>query len=157
MLQWLTFCNIFKMYQINILYTLNLHNLLVVVQQLSCVQLFATPWTVAYQAPPSMEFSRQEYWSGLPFISPGDVPDQGLNSCLLLGRWSLYCCATREAHTYTMLYVNYISIKMGKKEKDVFGGTESWRHCTLITSSEESQLPGQNTQAAYVEAHVVRN
>ena len=34
-----------------------------------------TPWTVAYQAPPSMEFSRQEYWSGLPFPSPGDLPN----------------------------------------------------------------------------------
>ena len=38
----------------------------------SRVRLFATPWTVAYQAPPSMEFSRQEYWSGLPFPSPGE-------------------------------------------------------------------------------------
>ena len=37
--------------------------------------LFATLWTVAYQAPPSMGFSRQEYWSGLPFPSPGDLPD----------------------------------------------------------------------------------
>ena len=37
---------------------------------LSCVQLFATPWTVAHQAPLPMEFSRQEYWSGLPFPSP---------------------------------------------------------------------------------------
>ena len=45
------------------------------VKSLSCVQLFATPWTVAHQAPPSMEFSRQEYWSGLPFTSPGDLPD----------------------------------------------------------------------------------
>ena len=45
------------------------------VKLLSCVQLFATPWTVAYQAPPSMEISRQEYWSGLPFPSPGDLPD----------------------------------------------------------------------------------
>ena len=34
-------------------------------------------WTVAYQAPPSMKFSRQEYWSGLPFLSPGDLPDPG--------------------------------------------------------------------------------
>ena len=36
------------------------------------------PWTVAYQAPLSMEFSRQEYWSGLPFPSPGDLPDPGI-------------------------------------------------------------------------------
>ena len=40
---------------------------------LSHVRLFATPWTVAYQAPQSMGFSRQEYWSGLPFPSPGDL------------------------------------------------------------------------------------
>ena len=38
----------------------------------------ATPWTGAYQASPSMGFSRQEYWSGLPFPSPGDLPDPGI-------------------------------------------------------------------------------
>ena len=42
------------------------------------VRLFVTPWTVAHQAPPSMGFSRQEYWSGLPFPSPGDLPDPGI-------------------------------------------------------------------------------
>ena len=45
---------------------------------LSPVQLFVTPRTVAYQAPPSMEFSRQEYWSGLPLPSLGDLPDPGI-------------------------------------------------------------------------------
>ena len=48
------------------------------VKSLSCVRLFATPWTVAYQAPPPMGFSRQEYWSGLPFPSPGDLPNPGI-------------------------------------------------------------------------------
>ena len=48
------------------------------VKSLSSVGLFATPWTVAYQAPQSMEFSRQEYWSGLPFPSPRDLPDPGI-------------------------------------------------------------------------------
>ena len=48
------------------------------VKSLSRVRLFATPWTVAYQAPPSMGFSRQECWSGLPFPSPGDLPDPGI-------------------------------------------------------------------------------
>ena len=47
------------------------------VKSLSRVRLFATPWTVAYHAPPSMEFSRQEYWSGLPFPSPEDLPETG--------------------------------------------------------------------------------
>ena len=45
------------------------------VKSLSRVQLFATPWTVAHQAPLSMGFSGQEYWSGLPFPSPEDLPD----------------------------------------------------------------------------------
>ena len=48
------------------------------VKSLSCVRLFVTPWTIAYQAPLSMGFSRQECWSGLPFLSPGDLPDPGI-------------------------------------------------------------------------------
>ena len=47
------------------------------VKLLSWVRLFASPWTVAYQASPSMGFSRQEYWSGFPSPSPGDLPDPG--------------------------------------------------------------------------------
>ena len=50
----------------------------VLTNTLSHVQLFATPWTVAHQAPQSMEFSRHEYWSGLPFPSPGDLHDPGI-------------------------------------------------------------------------------
>ena len=48
------------------------------VKSLSRVQLFVTPWTVAYHTPPPMGFSRQEYWSGLPFPSPGELPDPGI-------------------------------------------------------------------------------
>ena len=48
------------------------------VKSLSRVRLFATPWTVANQTPPSMGFSRQEYCSGLPFPSPGNLPDPGI-------------------------------------------------------------------------------
>ena len=48
------------------------------VKLLSCVWLFVTPRTVVYQASPSMGFSRQEYWSGLPFPSPGDLPNVGI-------------------------------------------------------------------------------
>ena len=48
------------------------------VKSLSGVQLFVIPWTVAYQAPLSMGFSRQECWSGLPFPTPGDLPDSGI-------------------------------------------------------------------------------
>ena len=48
------------------------------VKLLSRVRLFATPWTVAYQAPLSLGFSRQECWSELPFPSPGDLPNPGI-------------------------------------------------------------------------------
>ena len=47
-------------------------------KSLSCIRLFLTPWTVAYQALQPMGFSRQEYWSGLPFLSPGDLPNPGI-------------------------------------------------------------------------------
>ena len=48
------------------------------VKSLGRVRLFVTPWTVAHQAPPSMGFSRQENWSGVPFPSPGGLPDPGI-------------------------------------------------------------------------------
>ena len=58
-------------------------------QLLSCVQLFVIPWTVAHKAPLSMRFSRQEYWSRLPFPSPGDIPDPEIKpaSPALAGRF----------------------------------------------------------------------
>ena len=57
---------------------------------LSCVQLFVTPWTVAHQAPLSMEFSRQEYWSGLPLPSPGELPEPGIEPSSLVSPMSKY-------------------------------------------------------------------
>ena len=48
------------------------------VKSLNCVRLFVTLWTVAHQSSPSMGFSRQEYWGGLPFPSPGDLSDRGV-------------------------------------------------------------------------------
>ena len=88
-------------------------------KSLSRVWLLATPWTAAYQAPPSMGFSRQEYWSGMLLPSPGVVlfsckvvskntgvgchylvqgifPTQGSNLCLLHCRWILYDWATKK-------------------------------------------------------------
>ena len=59
---------------------------------LSHVQLFATPWKVAHQAPLSVEFSRQEYWSGLPFPSPGDLSNPGIKP----GSPSLQAVSMRE-------------------------------------------------------------
>ena len=70
---------------------------------LSHVQLFATPWTVTHQAPLSIEFSRQEYWSRLPFSPQGDLTDPGIEpaSCVsCIGRQILYHGATWEAHYF---------------------------------------------------------
>ena len=58
--------------------TLILQDQCMCVSYFSRVQFFATPWTVVYQAPLFMGFSRQEYWGGLPFPSPGDLPDQDI-------------------------------------------------------------------------------
>ena len=65
---------------------------------ISRVRLFATPWTVAHQAPPSMEFSRQEYWSGLPFPSPGDLPDPRIEPRSPSLQADIYHLSRREAY-----------------------------------------------------------
>ena len=57
----------------------------------SCVWLLATPWTAAHQAPLSIGFPKQEYWSGLPFPSTGDIHDPGTEPSLLNCRQILYC------------------------------------------------------------------
>ena len=97
-----------------------------------CVYVFShsvvsdsvTPWTRAHQAPITMEFSRQEYWSGLPFPPPGIFPTQGSNPDLPHCRRILYFWAIREAHK------TYIR-KTKKKEKLLMKGIKEdlnkWR------------------------------
>ena len=79
----------------------------------SLIWLFATPWTVAHQAPLSMEFSRQEYWSRLLFPTPGELPKQG-NLCLLhFPHWQMDSLVLRpqasptlsKAVLYSELYI----------------------------------------------------
>ena len=68
---------------------------------------FVTPWTVACQADMSMEFSRQEYWTGLPFLSPGDLPDSGIEpgSPALAGRFFTFELPAKPlVKTYSHLY-----------------------------------------------------
>ena len=62
-----------------------------------------SPWTVACQALPSMEFSRQEYWSGLPFPSPGHLPKPGIELVLLYCRQIVYCLSNQGSPTETIL------------------------------------------------------
>ena len=77
--------------------------IVVVVQSLSHVWLYATPWTVVCQAPLSMGFFRQEYWCGLPFLAPGDLPRPGIEpaSPASAGRICTIW-ATREAPWFNM-------------------------------------------------------
>ena len=60
------------------------------VKSLSRVPLCVTPWTISNHAPPSMGFSRQEYWSGVPFPSPEDLPDPGIKPCFQHCKQTLY-------------------------------------------------------------------
>ena len=68
------------------------------VKSLSCVQLFATPWTVTYQAPLSMGFSRQEYWSGLPCCPPGNLTDLGIKPESLMSPALAAAAAAAKSH-----------------------------------------------------------
>ena len=68
-------------------------------KSLSHVRLFESPWTVAHEAPPSMEFSRQEYWSWLSFLSPGDLPDPGIETgspAMQVDAQMLYCSLSHQ-------------------------------------------------------------
>ena len=93
---------------------LSTHALLLLLSRFSRVRLFATPWTVACQAPQSMGFSRQEYWSGWPFSSSSGIfQTQGLNLCflkLLHCRHILYCWATGEALLLLILCYIFVHI-----------------------------------------------
>ena len=81
------------------------------VKSLSRVRLFVNTWTVAYQAPPSMGFSRQECWSGLPFPSPGDLPNPGIENWVshIAGR-RFTVCATREAFRFQSKALSILTI-----------------------------------------------
>ena len=68
----------------------------------SCVQLFANLWTVAHQAPFSMGFSRQEYWSGLPFPSPGDLPHPGTEPMSLVLASGFFTAEPPEKAKYSV-------------------------------------------------------
>ena len=74
-------------------------------QSLQRAGLFCDPWTVAHQAPLSMRFSRQEYWSGLPFPPPGDLPNTGIKPVSLMSPTSAGRFFTTEPHGKSLLYV----------------------------------------------------
>ena len=84
------------------------------VHMLSCIQLFATPWTVARQAPRSTGFPRQVYWSRLPFPIPGNLPNLGSNLPLLyLSHWQIDSFTT--APPWKPLYTPSITLMVSLK------------------------------------------
>ena len=90
----------------------------------SCVRLFATPWAVARWPPLSMGFSRQEYWRGLPCLSPGDIPDPRVKSTFLTspalaGRFCFF-------FFFLPLAPSQAARSAGKRQKDPAGGR--WRN-----------------------------
>ena len=106
-----------------------------VLSRFSHVQLFETPWTIAHQAPLSLESSRQEYWSGLPCPPPGDLPHQRikpafLRSSELTGRF-FTICATREAHTLC-LSLQWPPVAFKIKSKPFAQPYESCTVCSLL-------------------------
>ena len=78
-------------------------------KSVSCAWLFATLWTIAYQAPPSMGFSRQECWSGLLFPSPADFPNPGIEPGSLALEADTNLWATREAPKPSYPFCNHFS------------------------------------------------
>ena len=115
------------------------------VKLLSRVQLFATPWTVDYQAPPSMGFSRQEYWSGLPFPLQEIFPTQGSNLCLLpLVHWQAGSSPLATTLIYLGCYKNITDYEVAHKQKlisHISGGWEVQDQGISIVVSGESLLP----------------
>ena len=98
----------------------------------SHVRLFATLWTVAYQAPLSMGFSRQYYWSGLPFPSPGDLPNPRSNLSLPHCRQTLYCLSHQG------IYIN-------RDLKDIL--VVQWLRLCTPNAGGPGSIPGQGTRS----------
>ena len=110
------------------------------------IWLFMTLWTVVFQAPLSMKFSRQEYWSGLPFPTPGHLPDPGIKPTSLVlsamaGGWVLYHCDAWEAPLQNMLWarcgpVSGCSLPAGGMED------HEWRLPATTTSPSKLKTAG---------------
>ena len=109
-----------------------------VLSRLIHVQIFATPWTVAHQAPLSMGFPKQEYWNRLLCSPLGHLPNPGDRTCVSciswIGRWILYHWATGEPHKYTC-YQQLGSKVREVKKKLIFG---SWAEGGSSPSSHSS-------------------
>ena len=87
-------------------------------RQLKHVQLFATSWTVAHQSPLSMEFSRQEYWSGLPCPPPGDLPDPRFEFTSLVSPALVRMFFTTTLHLISLSRLDSTSPKLPRSHQN---------------------------------------
>ena len=113
----------------------------VCVYMLSHVQLFVTPWTAAHQAPLSVEFSRQEYWSRLPFPSSGDLPDPRVKpfiSCI--GRWILYHQYPLGSPFRRYMLIKYLGVKCYDVHNSLLNNLAKSNINLEIGSSERKQM-----------------
>ena len=125
------------------------------VKLLSCVQVFATLWTVAHQAPPPMGFSRQECWSGLPNPSPGNLPDSGieprsptLQTDALTSEPSTEFLVQKHLPTYCRYDSNHM--KLWKKQNYGDSGTShvaQWLRLWAPNAGGLASIPGRGTRS----------
>ena len=113
-------------------------------QSLSRVWLFVIPWTVAHQASLSREFSSQEYWSGLPFLPPGNIPDPGIKhtspvSPSLAGRFLYHCTIWVSPYEWTC------NKQMGEITRDSSLGSAQGTavNTSFLWSKKDLESPGQ--------------
>ena len=120
------------------------------VKSISRVRLFATPWTVAYQDPPSMGFSKQEYWSGLPFPSPRDLPDPGMHPSLSHCRQTLCRLSHQERISSGEILLKsstlFLGFSSGSNDKESACNAGNLR---LIPGSERSPGEGNGNLLQY--------
>ena len=108
------------------------------VKLFSCVHFFATPWTVAYQASPSVGFSRQGYRSGVPFPSPGDLPNPGIEPGLLLCRQLVYHLSNSIFSCFFFFFP--WSNNWGNPEVSAYMLTWMRTECWTCTGKREAQI-----------------
>ena len=100
---------------------------------LSHVRLFATPWTVAHEAPLSMEFSRQEYWSGVPFPTPGYLPDLGIRDRQI---------KMTMRYNYLLRLVKIIKVTIADNTKQLVQFSSVTQLCLTLCNPEDCSTPG---------------
>ena len=127
----------------------------VCVHSLSCVRLFATPWTVACQAPLFMGFSRQEYWSGLPFPSPGNLPDPGQADSLHRATWEalINSYATEKGESALCIrWPNYWGFSINISPSNEYSGLVSfrigWLHLLAVQGTLKSLIQHHISKAS---------